>query len=99
MSKMTKASAAETRKQLLIAESEVNRTLLLREWRTMTVELRAAVRPAKEISWIISAIAIGGALFKALRPDPAVTEPPLHRSLLAVLRGLLHWFGRRRQSK
>ena len=99
MLKITKASAAEIRKQLLIAESEVNRTLLQREWRAMTVELRAAVRPAKEISWIISAIAIGGALFKALRHDPVVTEPPLHRSFLAFLRGLLHWLGRRRQSK
>jgi len=94
-----KVSAAETRKQLLIAESEVNRTLFLREWQAMTGEFRAAIQPVKEIGWMTSAIAVVSALFKALRPNSTKNAPSQRPSLFGRLLRLFLWFGLRRQSK
>jgi negative regulator of sigma E activity len=47
----------ESRKQLLIAESELNRAQLVQEWRTMKGEVHALAEQAKTIRSIASAVA------------------------------------------
>ena len=45
----------ESRKQLLIAESELNRAQLVEEWQTMAGEFHALTRKAKTIGGLASA--------------------------------------------
>ena len=47
----------ESRKQLLIAESELNRAQLLQEWRTMADEVHALAEQARTIRSLASAAA------------------------------------------
>lgn len=47
----------ESRKQLLIAESELNRAQLVQEWRTVRGEVHALAEQAKTIRSIASAVA------------------------------------------
>jgi HPt (histidine-containing phosphotransfer) domain-containing protein len=47
----------ESRKQLLIAESELNRAQLVQEWQTMADEVHALADQARTISSIASAVA------------------------------------------
>ena len=86
-----KISEVEARKQLLIAESEVNRSLLLRECQAMKGEFRNALEPIKQIGAVTSSIAVAAALYKALRPAPRATEPkpPRPRPRLSLFGSLL----------
>ena len=52
--KPSRLKALESRKQLLIAESELNRAELMQEWQTMAGEVRALARQAKTISAMAS---------------------------------------------
>ena len=47
----------ESRKQLLIAESELNRAQLVQEWQTMASGVRSLASQARTISFIASAVA------------------------------------------
>ena len=47
----------ESRKQLLIAESELNRAQLVQEWQVMTGEVRSLTSQARTIGSIASAVA------------------------------------------
>jgi len=50
-------NSLESRKRLLIAESELNRAQLVQEWQTMTDEVHSLTSQARTISSIASAAA------------------------------------------
>ena len=67
-----------SRKQLLIAESELNRAQLAHEWQTMAGEIHALVRQAKTASYVASVAAsvlAGLTFFRHKKSAPAVEEP------------------------
>lgn len=65
-------SPLESRKQLLIAESEINRVELSREWQTMTRGVCGLADRAKTIGEWASAAALLAAGVTALRRGPPV---------------------------
>jgi hypothetical protein len=77
----------ESRKQLLIAESELNRAELLRDWQTMSHDMHALARKAGIIgSWvsIAASLAAGLAFFRRKKSAPAAENPSW---LKAILKG------------
>ena len=84
----------ESRKQLLIAESELNRAQLVQEWQTMADGVRSLADRARTISSLASAAAsliAGLAPFRRTRSAPAGEKPSWWQTLLkgAQLAGLL----------
>ena len=77
----------ESRKQLLIAESELNRAQLVHEWRTMTEEVRSLADQARTIRSFASAAAtlIAG-LASCRRPaaTPPAEKPSWGQTLLKI---------------
>jgi hypothetical protein len=68
----------ESRKQLLIAESELNRAQLVQEWRTMADEVHSLANQARTISSLASAAATlvaGIASFRRKKSAPAAEKP------------------------
>jgi len=64
----------ESRKRLLVAESEINRVQLLNEWQTMTVGVRSLADQVKSVSSLASAAALlvaGVAAFRRGRASPS----------------------------
>ena len=75
----------ESRKQLLVAESELNRAQLVQEWRTMAGEARALAHQARTISSLASAAAslVGGLVnFRRKKYAPAAEKPPWWQTIL-----------------
>ena len=75
----------ETRKQLLIAESEINRVRLQEECRAMTDGLRSLTDRAKSFGSIASSAAVlvaGLAAFKRSKPTDADAKPSWMKSIL-----------------
>ena len=75
----------ESRKQLLIAESELNRTLLVQEWQTMADGVRSVADRARIISFLASAAAslmAGLASFRRTKSAPAGEKPSWWQTLL-----------------
>ena len=94
----------ESRKQLLIAESELNRAQLVQEWQTMADGVRSVADRARTISSLASAAAsliAGLASFRRTGYAPADEKPSWWQILMkgAQLAGLL-WseFGPRPKS-
>jgi len=56
--KNTRVSPLELRKQLLIAESEINRVRMLEEWQGITEGIRSVTDRAKSVSSLTSAAAL-----------------------------------------
>ena len=84
----------ESRKQLLIAESELNRAQLVQEWQTMADGVRSVADRARTISFLASAVAsliAGLAPFRRTGSAPAGEKPSWWQTLLkgAQLAGLL----------
>ena len=84
----------ELRKQLLIAESELNRAQLVQEWQTMADGVRSVADRARTISFLASAAAsliAGLAPFRRTGSAPAGEKPSWWQTLLkgAQLAGLL----------
>jgi hypothetical protein len=78
-------NSIESRKQLLIAESELNRAQLVQEWRTMASEVHSLTSQAKTIKSIASAIATlvaGLASLRHKKPEPAAEKPSWWKTLL-----------------
>ena len=69
--KKSHLSPLESRKQLLIAESELNRTQLSEEWQTMAHGVRDLAHRAKTIAAWASSAALLVAGVTALRRHPA----------------------------
>jgi hypothetical protein len=71
-------NALESRKQLLIAESELNRTHLMREWQTMAGDVHALARKARNIGAITAAAGLlvtGLSSFRFKPSAPAAEKP------------------------
>jgi hypothetical protein len=84
----------ESRKQLLIAESELNRAQLVQEWQTMADGVRSVADRARTISSLASAAALliaGLASFRRTKSAPVDGKPSWWQTLLkgAPLAGLL----------
>jgi N-acyl-D-aspartate/D-glutamate deacylase len=84
----------ESRKQLLIAESELNRAQLVQEWQMMADGVRSIADRARNVSSLISAAALliaGLAFFRRTRSAPGDEKPSWWQTLLkgATLAGSL----------
>ncbi len=77
----------ESRKQLLIAESELNRAQLVQEWHTMADEARALAYQARTIGRFASAAAtLVAGLASCRRKDPtsAAAKPSWGQTIVKV---------------
>jgi HPt (histidine-containing phosphotransfer) domain-containing protein len=78
-------NSLDSRKQLLIAESELNRAQLVQEWRVMASEVHALADQARTISSIASAVATlvaGLSSFRRKKSAPAAEKPSWWQTLL-----------------
>ena len=83
--KNSRMNPLESRKQLLIAESELNRAQLVQEWQTMAGEVRSLAHQARTISSLASAAAslVAGLLsFRRKRHEPAAEKPSWWQTIL-----------------
>lgn len=74
-----------SRKQLLIAESELNRAQLVQEWQTMADEVRSLTSQARTVGSFVSAAAsvvAGLASFRRKKPAPVEEKPSWWRTVL-----------------
>lgn len=79
----------ELRKQLLIAESDLNRTQLAAEWRTMTYEVHALTHRVKTVvSWAGSAALLISSLttLRRRRIESAEMKPSWVHNVLKTAR-------------
>ena len=77
----------ESRKQLLIAESELNRAQLVQEWHTMADEARSLVHQARTIGSFASAAAtLVAGLASCRRRDstPTAVKPSWGQTIVKV---------------
>ena len=77
----------ESRKQLLIAESELNRAHLISDWESLAGEMRALTNRAKTMGSLASAATLlisALSAFRRNKPAPAAPKTPW---LQAVLKG------------
>ena len=75
----------QSRKKLLLAESELNRAQLVQEWRTLADEAHALTTQAKTIGAIASAAAslVTGLLsFRHKKPAPVDEKPSWLQTIL-----------------
>lgn len=75
----------ESRKQLLIAESELNRAQLVQKWQTMADDAHALARKARIIgSWasIAASLVAGLAFFRRKKSRPAAKKPSWLQTIL-----------------
>ena len=75
----------KSRKQLLIAESELNRAQLVQEWQTMAEKVHSLTRQARTITSIASAVATLVAGLSSLRHKqsaPAAEKPSWWQTIL-----------------
>jgi len=83
--KNPRMNALEARKQLLIAESEINRVQLVQEWQTMADEVRSVVHHAKSIStfaFAATSLISGIASFRRTKSAPSGEKRSWWRTLL-----------------
>ena len=76
--KNSRMNLLTSRKQLLIAESELNRAQLVQEWQVMADEVHALANRAKTIGFIASAAAsvvAGLSLFRHKKCAPTAEKP------------------------
>jgi len=77
----------QSRKLLLLAESELNRAQLVQEWETLTEEVRAIGGRAKSFDEIASSAAVLVAALAAFRRARPVQAGPKPSWLRTILRG------------
>jgi hypothetical protein len=78
-------SPLASRKQLLVAESELNRAQLVQEWRMIVNEVHSLASQARTISSFASAVAslVGGLVsFRRKKPVPAADKSPWWQTIL-----------------
>jgi len=77
-------NALESRKQMLIAESELNRKHLMREWQTMAGDVHALARKARTISAMTAAglLVTGLSSFRFKPSAPAAEKPSWWQTIL-----------------
>ena len=82
----------ESRKQLLVAESELNRAELLRDWQTMAEDVHALARKAGIIgSWasIAASLVAGLAFFRRKKSASAAEKKPSWLQTILKSTGLI----------
>src|SRR6185503_293064 len=77
----------ESRKQLLIAESELNRSYLIEEWQAMGLGVRALGARVKSVSSLASAAALLAAGVSAFRRGRVSPNGPKSSWLQTALKG------------
>lgn len=83
--KKPRLNPLESRKQLLIAESELNRAQLVQEWQAMAGGVRSVADRAETISSVVSATAsliAGLASFRGKKSVPAAEKPSWLQTIL-----------------
>lgn len=83
--KYPRLNSLASRKQLLIAESELNRAQLVQEWQTMSSEVQALTRQAKTISSLVSSAAsliFGLMALGRKKSAPAAEKPSWWQNIL-----------------
>jgi hypothetical protein len=83
--KTPKISPLQSRKQLLLAESELNRALLVGDLAALTADVRALAARAKSISLIASstaALVAGVAAFRRKKSAPGDATPSWLQTIL-----------------
>jgi len=78
-------NALQARKQLLIAESELNRAHLMEEWRAMADDVRVLARQAKTIGSLAAAAGLLAAGLSSFRRNQAASseeKPSWWRTIL-----------------
>lgn len=83
--KKPRMNPLELRKQILIAESELNRAQLLQEWQTMADGVRSVAERARTLSALTSTAALllaGLASFRRFKSAPADGKSSGWRTLL-----------------
>jgi negative regulator of sigma E activity len=77
----------ESRKQLLIVESELNRAQLVQEWQTVKGEVHALTEQAKTVRSVASAVATLVAGLASCRRKTAAPEAKKPSWLQTILKG------------
>lgn len=94
--KNPRVNPLELRKQLLIAESELNRAQLSEEWQTMTRGVHSFASRVKSVGSVASAAALlvaGMSAFRRGRAAPADAKPSwIHRMLKGARLASSIWF-------
>ena len=75
----------ESRKKLLVAESEINRAQLVQEWQAMSHEARALARQARIIRSLAAGAAslvVGLASFRRKKPATGMEKPSWLQKIL-----------------
>jgi hypothetical protein len=85
--KKSRVTPLELRKQLLIAESELNRAQLVQEWVAMTVGVRTFTDRVKSFGSIASAVALLAAGLVAFRRGKRVDADVKPSWLQTILKG------------
>jgi hypothetical protein len=83
--KNPRIKALQSRKQLLIAESELNRAHFLQEWEAMAGDVRVAARQAKIIGSLAAAaglLAAGFSSFRRKQAAPSDEKPSWWRNIV-----------------
>jgi len=92
--KNARMKACEYRKQLLIAESELNRTHLIHELQTMTGDVHALARQAKTAGSIasVAALVVGGLSFFRHKTTTPASEKPSRWQAIGKVAGIVATF-------
>jgi len=83
--KNPRLSPLESRKQLLLAESELNRAQLIGDMTTLATGVRALTHRAKALGFvasIVAALLAGRAAFQRDKPAPTDAKPSRLQSIL-----------------
>ncbi|MBA4150085.1 MAG: hypothetical protein H0X66_18395 [Verrucomicrobia bacterium] len=89
--KKPRVNPLQLRKELLIAESEINRAQLLQEWEEISDGSRRVVQRLKTIGSITSIAALGAAGFAAFRrkkPESTESTPQKRSWIKTALKGV-----------
>ena len=86
--KHPRLKALESRKQLLIAESELNRAQLMLEWQTMAGEVHALARQAKTFTVMASAAGLLVAALSSFRHKKSAATTEKSSWWQTLLKGL-----------
>lgn len=83
--KNSRMSPLQSRKQLLITESELNRAQLVQEWQTMSSEVHALAEQARTIRSIalsVATLVAGLASLRQKKSAPAAEKPSWWQTIL-----------------
>jgi hypothetical protein len=101
--KNTRLKALDLRKQMLLAESALNRAQLIQEWETLAGEVHALARQAKTFSAMASAAGLLVAGLSAFRNKGPASPPDKPSWWQSLLKGAgvasSVWFAFRSRSK